>query len=53
MYAKNLTSLITLLTKDGGLNLDLNDDIIAAVCVTTNGEVRNASINARLTGVSR
>ena len=48
MYAKNLSALIALLTKDGQLNLDTNDDIIAAVTVTTGGEIRNKSIESRL-----
>ena len=50
MYAKNLAALIALLTKDGKLNLDMNDDIISAVTVTHEGEVRNPAIRARLTG---
>ena len=32
------------------LNLDMNDDIVAAVTVTANGEVKNQSIRSRLTG---
>jgi NAD/NADP transhydrogenase alpha subunit len=50
MYAKNLSALIALLTKDGKLNLDMNDDIIAAVTVATGGEIRNQSIRNRLVG---
>ena len=50
MYAKNVAALITLLTKDGNLNLDMNDDIISAVTVTANGEIRNPAIQSRLTG---
>ena len=50
MYAKNLAALIALITKDGKLNLDMNDDIISAVCVTAGGEVRNATIRNRLSG---
>jgi proton-translocating NAD(P)+ transhydrogenase subunit alpha len=52
MYAKNLSALIALLTKDGKLNLDMNDDIIAAVTVTAGGEIRNQSIRSRLSGVT-
>jgi NAD(P) transhydrogenase subunit alpha len=52
MYAKNVSALIALLTKDGKLNLDMNDDIIAAVTVTADGEVKNQSVRARLSGVS-
>jgi NAD(P) transhydrogenase subunit alpha len=50
MYAKNVAALIGLLTKDGNLSLDLNDDIIAAVTVTANGEIRNPAIQSRLSG---
>jgi NAD(P) transhydrogenase subunit alpha len=50
MYAKNVAALIALLTKDGNLNLDMNDDIIAAVTVTANGEIRNPAIQSRLAG---
>ena len=52
MYAKNLAALIALLTKDGQLNLDLNDDIIAAVTVTAGGEIRNQAVRTRLAGAA-
>jgi H+-translocating NAD(P) transhydrogenase subunit alpha len=52
MYSKNLAALIALITKDGNLNLDMNDDIISAVCVTTGGEIRNPQIRNRLTGAA-
>lgn len=53
MYAKNLTALLALLTKDGKLNLDMTDDIIAAVCVTADGQVRNAAIRSRIEGAAQ
>jgi NAD(P) transhydrogenase subunit alpha len=40
MYSKNVAAFVALLTPEGKLNLNLNDDIIAAVCVTANGAVR-------------
>jgi NAD/NADP transhydrogenase alpha subunit len=52
MYAKNLTALIALLTKDGNLNLDMSDDIIAAVTVTSGGAVVNQNIKAKLNGAA-
>jgi NAD(P) transhydrogenase subunit alpha len=52
MYSKNLAALITLITKDGNLNLDMNDDIISAVCVTAGGEIRNPQIRNRLSGAA-
>ena len=48
MYAKNVAALVTLLTKDGMLNLDMNDDIISAVSVTHGGEIRNAAVLSRI-----
>jgi NAD(P) transhydrogenase subunit alpha len=53
MYAKNVTALVTLLTREGKLNLDMADDIISAVCVTADGEIRNAGIRARLDGAAQ
>jgi NAD(P) transhydrogenase subunit alpha len=50
MYAKNLAALIALLTKEGKLNLDMSDDIISAVTVTHNNEIRNPAIKTRLAG---
>jgi NAD(P) transhydrogenase subunit alpha len=52
MYAKNLGALVSLMSADGKLKLDFADDIIAAVCVTSDGEVRNAAIKQRLTQVA-
>jgi NAD(P) transhydrogenase subunit alpha len=52
MYAKNVAALIALLTKDGNLNLDMNDDIISAVTVTNAGAVVNQSVRDRLNGAS-
>src|SRR5688572_26668356 len=49
MYAKNVAALVTLMTSDGNLKLDMSDDIIDAVCVTANGEIRNAAIRKRAT----
>ena len=50
MYAKNVSALVAHMTADGELKLDMNDDIISAVCVTAAGEVRNPAIRQRLAG---
>jgi NAD(P) transhydrogenase subunit alpha len=42
MYSKNVAAFVALLAPEGKLKLDLNDDIIAAVCVTAAGKVRLA-----------
>ncbi len=51
MYAKNVSALVALMTKEGALNLDMNDDIISAVTVTAGGEIRTPSIKQRLSEV--
>jgi NAD(P) transhydrogenase subunit alpha len=48
MYAKNVSALVALLAPKGPLELNLDDDIIAAVCMTTGGEVRHAPTKNRL-----
>lgn len=40
MYSRNLQSLIQHLRRDGGLAIELNDEIAAAMVVTADGEVR-------------
>lgn len=42
MYAKNLYNLLELIIKDGQLNLDWKDEIIAGSALTHNGEVKHA-----------
>jgi H+-translocating NAD(P) transhydrogenase subunit alpha len=42
LYAKNVENLLGLLvTEEGGLKVDFEDDIIAAACITQGGEIRN------------
>jgi NAD(P) transhydrogenase subunit alpha len=48
MYAKNVSALVTLLAPKGTLELNFKDDIIDAVCVTANGEIRYAPARDRL-----
>ncbi len=48
MYAKNVTALVVLLAPKGELNLNFGDDIISAVCVTAEGEIRHAPTRQRL-----
>jgi NAD(P) transhydrogenase subunit alpha len=52
MYSKNVAALVTLLAPKGELNLNFDDDIISAVCVTANGEIRHAPTRQRL-GMSK
>jgi H+-translocating NAD(P) transhydrogenase subunit alpha len=48
MYSKNVAALVTLLAPKGELNLNFGDDIISAVCVTADGEIRHAPTRQRL-----
>jgi len=52
MYSKNVAALVTLLAPKGELNLNFGDDIISAVCVTAEGEIRHAPTRQRL-GMSK
>jgi proton-translocating NAD(P)+ transhydrogenase subunit alpha len=48
MYAKNISALAILLAPKGELNLNFGDDIIDAVVVTANGEIRHEPTRLRL-----
>ncbi|MGB6297284.1 MAG: Re/Si-specific NAD(P)(+) transhydrogenase subunit alpha [Rivularia sp. (in: cyanobacteria)] len=48
LYSKNLVSLMKLLVQDNALNLDFEDDIVNAACVTHNGEIRNQRVKDAL-----
>src|SRR3954454_5755476 len=42
LYAKNLENLLGLLiSEEGTLNVDFEDDIVAAACITHGGEIKN------------
>jgi NAD(P) transhydrogenase subunit alpha len=49
MYAKNVAAFVTLLAPKGEVNLNFDDDIIDAVCVTAGGKIRHAPTLQRLT----
>ncbi|MBA3415698.1 MAG: Re/Si-specific NAD(P)(+) transhydrogenase subunit alpha [Chloroflexia bacterium] len=49
MYAKNLQNLLDLfITKDGAFNLNMDDDNVAATCITHDGEILHAQTRAKL-----
>ena len=48
MYSKNVSALIALLAPKGQLELNMNDDIIAAVTMTANGEILHAPTRDKL-----
>ena len=49
MYAKNISTLVQYLVKDGELNLDFDDDIVSSTCITHAGEIRNQRVKDALT----
>lgn len=48
MYAKNLFNFLALMLKDGALNLDFSDDLIAGTCLTHAGEIKHAATKTRV-----
>jgi NAD(P) transhydrogenase subunit alpha len=48
MYAKNVAALVVLLAPKGELNLNFGDDIISAVCITADGDIRHGPTRQRL-----
>lgn len=50
LYARNLLNLITLMIKDGALNIDLEDQILRDSLITHGGEIMNAAIKDKLAG---
>ncbi|HKQ05293.1 MAG TPA: NAD(P) transhydrogenase subunit alpha [Blastocatellia bacterium] len=50
LYSRNLTSFLSLMIKDGALNMDMSDDIVAASCVAHEGRAVNARVAAALAG---
>jgi NAD(P) transhydrogenase subunit alpha len=50
LYAKNLYNFLELSLKDGALNLDWNDELIAKTCVTHAGEIKHEATKALVEG---
>jgi H+-translocating NAD(P) transhydrogenase subunit alpha len=48
LYSRNITSFLSLLIKDGQLQLNMNDDVLGPSCVTHNGEIVNQRVVAVL-----
>lgn len=51
LYGKNISTLVQYLMGEDGLNLDFEDDIVDATCLTHAGEIRNARVKAALDDV--
>lgn len=50
MYAKNVTTLLGLMTKEGAIEIDWEDDILAAAVITRDGDVVHEKTKALLAG---
>ena len=50
MYAKNLTTFVAHLVKDGDLVLDLEDEITSGALLTHEGKITNEAARARAEG---
>ncbi len=48
LYSRNVTSFLSLLIKEGQLQIDMQDDVVGPSCVTHNGEVVNQRVKAAL-----
>jgi len=44
LYSRNVTAFLSLLIKDGELNLDMSDDIVGPSCVTHMGQFVNSRV---------
>jgi H+-translocating NAD(P) transhydrogenase subunit alpha len=44
LYSKNVINLLNLLIKDGNLNLDMEDEIVAGTLITHDGQITNARV---------
>jgi NAD(P) transhydrogenase subunit alpha len=52
LYSRNMTSFLTLLIRDGELNVDMTDDVVAPSCVTHQGAYANPRVAAALEAVA-
>jgi len=48
LYSRNITSFLTLMIKDGQLQIDMNDDVVGPSCVTHQGKVVNQRVAASM-----
>lgn len=46
LYSRNVTAFLSLLIKEGELNIDLNDDVVGPSCVTHQGQFVNQRVAA-------
>jgi NAD(P) transhydrogenase subunit alpha len=52
LYSRNVTAFLSLLIKDGALNIDMTDDVVGPACVTHQGTYANPRVAAALEAVT-
>jgi NAD(P) transhydrogenase subunit alpha len=52
LYSRNVTSFLSLLIKDGELNIDMNDDVVGPSCVSHEGKWVNSRVAAAVEKIS-
>src|SRR5262245_56390864 len=52
LYSRNVTSFLSLLIKDGQLQIDMKDDVVGPSCVTHDGQVVNQRVAASLSATA-
>ncbi len=50
MYAKNLFNFVSLIVKDGAINLDWTDELVAKTCLTHGGEIKHEATKKLVEG---
>ncbi|MBS3785625.1 MAG: NAD(P) transhydrogenase subunit alpha [Gammaproteobacteria bacterium] len=50
MYARNLCNLLALIVKEGSIDLNWDDEVVAESCLTHDGEIRHAPTRERIEG---
>ncbi len=50
LYSRNITAFLSLMIKDGALNLDFGDDILAGACAVHQGEAKHPRLQAAFSG---
>lgn len=52
LYSRNITSFLSLLIKNGELQIDMSDDVVGPSCVTHQGQVVNQRVAASLSATA-
>lgn len=52
LYSRNVISFLSLLVKNGDLQIDMNDDVVGPSCVTHQGQIVNQRVAASLSATA-